>query len=91
MKSQPVWIYSGALDSVVVPDVLDKTMEFYTKYTSTEMIQYINWQQAEHTFPTDLKRNKNACAYIGPPYISDCGFDAAGSILSHIMPGVPLI
>lgn len=26
----------------------------------------------------------NNCSYLGSPYISNCGFDAAGSMLQHL-------
>ena len=84
IKDQKVWVYGGKLDSVVVQGVQDKLVEQYLSNGAD--VLYINDLESEHTFPTDLERNQNECAYEGPPHISNCHFDGVGSMLSHIYP-----
>lgn len=65
--------------------VEDKLQGYYKFYGAN--ILYKNNIAAEHAFPTDLAVNKNACDFFGPPYINNCGYDAAGDMLNHIVPG----
>ena len=85
IQNQPVWLYSGTKDTVVIQGVVDKLHEYYTFYGAD--LKYVNNLVGEHTFPTDLPRNKNACTYLGTPFIGNCGFDGAGDMFKHVLPG----
>jgi predicted peptidase len=84
LKDQKVWVFGGVLDTVVVQGVQDKLVDQYLRNGAE--VGYINSIQSQHAFPTDLDRNKNPCAFIGDPYINNCGFDGVGSMLSYIFP-----
>ena len=64
---------------------MDKAQGYYKHFGAN--IKYNNNLAAEHSFPTDLAANKNPCDFFGPPYINNCGYDAAGDLLNHIVPG----
>jgi hypothetical protein len=84
IKDSKVWVYGGLLDDVIPLPMQDKLVEQY-KRNGAEVL-YINYVESEHTFPTDLDRNHNECSSMVTPFINNCGFDAVGSILSHIFP-----
>jgi len=77
-----VWLFAGKLDSVVDPGVVEKTLAYYKGYIPTANIVHINNITAEHAWITDIYGKP--CTYLGYPYINNCGFDAAGSLLQHL-------
>uniref|UniRef100_A0A7S3MV40 Uncharacterized protein n=1 Tax=Strombidium inclinatum TaxID=197538 RepID=A0A7S3MV40_9SPIT len=64
---------------------MDKLQGYYKHYGAD--ILYVNDIEAEHSFPTDLAQNKNACDYLGAPYINNCDYDGVGQMFNHIIPG----
>jgi len=50
-----VWIFSGTLDTVVVPDIVEITKNFFMDFKSNVFMN--NFEGAEHAFPTNLTRN----------------------------------
>jgi hypothetical protein len=82
MARQRVWMFSGTLDSVVPSPVMSDLYAYYRHYIGDDNIRYRKDVQAEHTFPTD--GFGNPCGYLGKPFISNCGVDAAGEILKWI-------
>jgi predicted esterase len=52
LENAPVFIYSGILDTVVMPGVVDVTNEMYKRFNAN--VQYVNRFISEHVFPTDL-------------------------------------
>ena len=84
LKDQKVWLFSGTKDTEVYQGVMDKVQGYYKHYGAD--IKYVNDLAAEHAFPTDLKRNTNACDYLGDPYINNCNFDGVGDMWKHIIP-----
>jgi hypothetical protein len=86
LRGSRVWILSGSKDSIVVSGVSDKLKEFYLKATKQSegdwMETHIRDLDAEHSFVT--KSTGNSCDYLGSPYINNCNFDAAGSLLTHL-------
>ena len=61
LKKKNVWLFSGTKDTEVKQGVVDK-LDSYYKYFGAN-VEYVNNIPAEHTFPTDLVRNTNACDY----------------------------
>eukprot|EP00468_Gymnochlora_sp_CCMP2014_P005639 CAMPEP_0167747848 /NCGR_PEP_ID=MMETSP0110_2-20121227/4512_1 /TAXON_ID=629695 /ORGANISM="Gymnochlora sp., Strain CCMP2014" /LENGTH=310 /DNA_ID=CAMNT_0007632801 /DNA_START=17 /DNA_END=946 /DNA_ORIENTATION=+ len=86
IKEAAIYLLAGAQDSTVIPKVVQKLQEYYEFYLGPERAQAQLVTKydlpAEHTYPT--LGYGNACDYNGRPYISNCGFDAAGTILSHL-------
>jgi hypothetical protein len=76
-----VYIYSGTLDSVVVPGVVAQTVAFYQHFvTSGKLVSNFS-TPSEHAWITDVYGN--ACPYLGSPYISNCQLDTAGIMLQQ--------
>jgi hypothetical protein len=82
LSRQKIWMFSGAIDSVVPTPVMDDLRAYYRRYISDANIRYHKDLRAEHAMPTDSFGNE--CGKLGKPYISNCGFDAAGDLLRWI-------
>eukprot|EP00045_Choanoeca_perplexa_P005408 m.45743 g.45743 ORF g.45743 m.45743 type:complete len:339 (-) comp13102_c0_seq1:86-1102(-) len=76
-----IWIFTGQKDTIVVPGVVEKTYEYYQHYASASSIQFHTSIPAEHSWVT-ANYGKN-CSFLGDPYINNCDFDAAGSMLGQ--------
>ena len=63
IKGQPVWIFSGTVDTIVVHGVSNKLNQQFSDYGAN--IKYVNTMVSEHGFPTDLSINKTPCTYNG--------------------------
>ena len=79
LNTAKVWIFSGKLDTVVKPGVVQKTLAFYQHYTTKGTIVSRFDVAAEHAWITN--QYGNLCFYLGAPFINDCNLDAAGEIL----------
>jgi hypothetical protein len=82
LAGQKIWMFSGAIDSVVPPPVMDDLHTYYGHYIGNANIRYRKDIRAEHAFPTDSFGN--ACEKLGKPFINNCHFDAAGELLKWI-------
>jgi poly(3-hydroxybutyrate) depolymerase len=81
-----VWIYRGAADEVVAESVVDSLEQYYRTLVEPERVERIVHPQAAHVFPTlDMG---GACDKTGSPYVANCGFDAAGALLTHLYAGL---
>jgi poly(3-hydroxybutyrate) depolymerase len=86
MQNDRVFIYTGTRDSTVVSGVVNKVADYYRNYVNSANIKLVNFDGAEHAFPT--LNYGNACSVKASPYISRCNYDGAYEILSHIYPGI---
>ncbi|SFZ73290.1 extracellular catalytic domain type 2 short-chain-length polyhydroxyalkanoate depolymerase [Chitinimonas taiwanensis] len=88
LASHKVFLFSGTSDSTVGPGVMNKLRDYYTtasNFVPSANLQYKNNLNTAHTFPTDFdSTGNNACSSATSPYISNCGYDAAGALLQHI-------
>lgn len=82
LARQRIWLFSGKSDSVVPQAVMDDLERYYTRYVSPANIFYRKDLAAQHTMPTDSFGN--SCQTLGPPFISNCGYDGAGELLKWI-------
>jgi poly(3-hydroxybutyrate) depolymerase len=82
LQNSKVWLFSGKADKVVRTPVMDAARDYYGFYLPEERIAYRNDLNAGHALPTD--DYGGPCAYTGPPFVDDCDFDAAGTLLGHI-------
>ncbi len=83
LATSRAYLFSGTLDSIVTPPVVDDLDSYYRSFLPPESIAYEKRIPAEHAFVTD--NFGNACtARALPPYINNCGFDLAGAILGHL-------
>lgn len=61
---------------------MNKTHQFYQHWVPNLSDLFIGSYPSEHAWITN--KFGNPCSFLGAPYINNCGFDAAGSMLQHI-------
>ncbi|MGQ0711131.1 MAG: extracellular catalytic domain type 2 short-chain-length polyhydroxyalkanoate depolymerase [Rhodoferax sp.] len=77
-----VYLFSGSLDTTVVPGVMDALQRYYLKYVPTANIQYKKDIAAEHSMVSD--DYGNACNVKASPYINDCDYDLPGAMFTQL-------
>jgi poly(3-hydroxybutyrate) depolymerase len=86
LKHAKVWLFHGTRDTRVIREVSDLLFEQYKTWTDTQNIKYVNDKPVAHVFPT--LHNGTECTNSQSPYIGDCGYDAAGDMLTHLVSGL---
>jgi poly(3-hydroxybutyrate) depolymerase len=88
LADHKVFLFSGTADNTVAQSVMNQLYRYYVSdggFVPAANVIFEKDLNAGHTFPTDFDSTGNiACANTGNPWISNCGFDAAGAILRHI-------
>jgi poly(3-hydroxybutyrate) depolymerase len=82
LQSSKVYLFSGSIDSVVKTGVMDALKTYYNSFVPAANVVYKKDIAAEHAMVTD--DYGSSCSTKGSPYINDCNFDLAGTILGHI-------
>lgn len=78
-----LFLLSGTADRTVLPVMTQRLKDFYQKLAVPSMM-VIDRLPVGHAFPTE--DFGNPCEDPStPPYISNCGRDIAGELLSHVM------
>lgn len=93
LRDDRVWLLSGGADKTVARPVMDALAEFYRGRLPAAAIQYLKPPATGHAMPSAVDPAGNPCATSEPPYINRCpspegagAFDAAGSLLRHLLP-----
>jgi hypothetical protein len=81
-----VWLFHGTLDGTVDAGVSDALAALYGEFVPAANSRYVNDIPAAHNFPADGRGH--ACEASQPPFVGDCGYDAAGELLKHLYPGL---
>jgi len=81
LAGAPVWLFSGTQDRTVLPEVVGELRRFYELYGARTVL--VADQPAGHAMAT--QGAGNACGATEPPYLNDCGYDAAGMLLKHLL------
>lgn len=84
MFQSKVFIYNGALDTVVHPGIAYKIEEFYANYGASMKI--VTDVVAQHTVPT--LDYGNPCDELKSPYLGKCNYHGAYELLQFIYPGI---
>jgi hypothetical protein len=84
LARQRVFLLSGKEDKTVDPEVVDALARFYTSFVPTVQIERVRRAGLAHTFPTADFGRGNACAVSDSPFVSDCDYDGAKHVLSHL-------
>lgn len=87
LASHKVFMLSGTQDATVGQGVMNSLYAYYTSSGLAPVgnVLYKNDLVANHTFPTDQDHVGNInCLVSFSPYISNCGYDAAGALLQQI-------
>jgi len=88
LKKARIYVFSGTQDAVVLPRIVDSTVEFFRRSgVPAHALRYDNTLPAGHAFITE--DYGNTCSANAAPYISHCevhgkGYDQAGILLRHI-------
>ena len=82
LQASKVYMFSGSLDSVVKPGVMDTLKTYYNSFVPAANVVYKKDIAAEHAMVTD--DYGSTCSVKGAPYVNDCNFDLAGSMLQHL-------
>jgi poly(3-hydroxybutyrate) depolymerase len=81
LAGAPVWLFSGTRDRTVAPEVVKAAAAHYTLYGAKAAL--VADKPAGHAMPThDAGR---ACETSESPFVNDCGYDAAGEMLKHLL------
>lgn len=82
LATSKVYLYSGTLDSVVNPGVVKKLQEYYSTFMPSDNILTEYSISSDHAMVTNFFGSN--CSYLGEPYINNCNYDAAGTILNYL-------
>lgn len=82
LQSSRVYMFSGTLDDVVKPGVMDALKTYYNSFVPAANVVYKKDIASQHAMVTD--DYGSACSVKGAPYINDCNFDLAGAILGQL-------
>jgi len=77
------WFFSGTNDTVVHSGVVLKSQEYYGHWIPESASSFVNNIPAEHSWVTDSYGNP--CDVLAAPFVSNCGFDTAGSMLQFLL------
>ncbi len=77
-----VWLFAGSEDRTVDPLVTEGGRRFYRAFVPAAQIAVVTKVPAGHAMVT--AETGAACATTAPPFLNQCGFDAAGALLAHI-------
>jgi len=82
LKDDPVYLYSGADDTVVDPKVMQSLETYYQNFVDIQKLVADYAVPSQHCWPT--VSYGSACAQLKSPYIGKCGFDGAGNALTTL-------
>ncbi|WP_020560450.1 extracellular catalytic domain type 2 short-chain-length polyhydroxyalkanoate depolymerase [Thiofilum flexile] len=86
LAQSKVWLFSGIKDQTVPASVMDVTAQYYQHFVHARQMEHLRHPQAGHAMITEAVGN--ACDISKSPYISQCGFDAAGDLLTFLLGGL---
>ena len=78
-----VWLFSGTRDETVAPQIVAALRDFYRNVAPGADVTLVADVPAGHAMVTSGAGN--ACATSDPPYINNCGYDAAGKLLERLL------
>lgn len=81
-----VWLFHGTNDVTIAREVHNSVESLYAEFIPAENIKSVNHIEAGHFFPA--KGQGHACSEMKPPFVGDCGYDAAGELLQYLYPGM---
>ncbi|UAA37916.1 polyhydroxybutyrate depolymerase [Paraneptunicella aestuarii] len=82
LQDDKIWILGGTLDQKVGRSVVSALNQQYQQWIPKDNIQYVQDKAFAHHFPT--ANEGSDCKKSESPYIGNCQFDAAGSLLTQL-------
>jgi hypothetical protein len=84
VASDRVYVFSGTNDTIVQPAIVASAVEYYRQIGVPDAnIRFVSDIPAGHGFVTDAAGE--ACAASREPFIVDCDYDQARSLLTHLL------
>jgi poly(3-hydroxybutyrate) depolymerase len=83
LTGDAVWIFHGEADTTVAPQVTAAVAPMYSGLSGGMDIAQASRAGVAHTFPT--AGHGGDCGRTEPPFLGQCGFDAAGEIFRHVL------
>ena len=81
LASSRAWLFAGSKDKTVSRDVVEALLAFYSQYKAGTQI--VGDKPAGHAMVTGSAGSE--CGATQPPFINNCGYDAAGELLRHLL------
>ncbi len=100
LNNDRIWIFTSGRpdkaphDTFVPHDIALELRQFYqdlynqAQEATSDGITLIDSVQAEHSFIIDDPNREDNCAFFGPPFIDDCSFNTAASLLDYLHPNI---
>ncbi|MGW7432390.1 extracellular catalytic domain type 2 short-chain-length polyhydroxyalkanoate depolymerase [Streptomyces sp. NPDC054861] len=85
LAGDPVYVFSGSNDSTVKRPVADALADYYGRFGAR--VRYNRTTAAGHAWISPL--GPNSCTATQSPWVNDCGIDAEGELLGHLLGGTP--
>lgn len=82
IASHRLFFFLGAADPVIKPAVVDAARQFMSAYVNDDQAMFVGDVGATHGWVTSAYGGE--CAVFGAPYINQCGYDLAGSVLTQM-------
>ena len=86
LTTQSVVIFSGSIDVLVTPGVVQATQAVYANWVNPSKLVTIYDIPANHAWVT--VNEGNPCWYLGSPYVNNCGYDLSGVIFQNLYANV---
>jgi len=80
------WLFHGTADTTISAQVHEAAAAVYGEFIPADRIRQVNDVPAGHFFPA--RGHGHACTELKPPFVGDCGYDAAGELLQYLYPGL---
>lgn len=78
LAQHTVYLFSGAIDTVVPQQNMENVRSMYEALNVTKVTSFFNYS-AQHSWVTS--KYGDACSYLGKPYINNCNIDFGGKFL----------
>ena len=86
VAGQKVYLFVGTSDTTVGPNPMNAAQtQYQNNGVAAANLVHVQRGGTAHTFPTDFdSTGNNSCSSALSPYISNCGYDGAKAVLTHI-------
>ncbi|GAB6024509.1 hypothetical protein CHUAL_009662 [Chamberlinius hualienensis] len=84
IQGDKVYIFAGTLDSVVNPGNGPNIEQYYNNFGASVKTEFS--LASEHCHPTN--NYGSSCSHLGSPYINNCDYNAAYTLLNYIYGGL---
>ncbi|MFK8014970.1 MAG: PHB depolymerase family esterase [Gammaproteobacteria bacterium] len=82
LSGDRVWVFHGADDSVIHPDVTAAAVDFYNRVHDNIDTTLVSDVAAAHGMPSIV--GDQSCTDVASPFLNNCDYDAAGEMLKAI-------